>query len=146
MLYGVQSFLTEALWESDVHMTSAAVSLNVDRVEASSAFLIDHFGFREQLAADGFASLTHDDTAMNVIFLRRGLEVLPVDFRDQPTAGVIVVFVVDDLDAELRRLTDEGVPITVPLREEEWGERLFQVTDPNGIVIELVEWSTPASV
>jgi catechol 2,3-dioxygenase-like lactoylglutathione lyase family enzyme len=127
-----------------MHITSAAISLNVDKVEASSAFLTDHFGFREQMAADGFASLTHQDTAMNVVFLRRGLEVLPVDFRDQRAEGVIVAFVVDDLDAELRRLTDEGVPVTLPLREEEWGERLFQVTDPNGVVIELVEWKTPA--
>ncbi|MBO0883399.1 MAG: VOC family protein [Mycobacterium sp.] len=127
-----------------MRLTSAAVSLNVDKVEASSAFLIDHFGFREQLAADGFASLTHDDTAMNVIYLRRGLEILPEGFRDQHTSGVIVVFVVEDLDAESRRLTDEGVPITLPLREEEWGERLFQVTDPNGVIIELVQWTTPA--
>jgi len=28
----------------------------------------------------------------------------------------------------------------MPLREEEWGERLFQITDPNGVVVELVEW------
>lgn len=28
--------------------------------------------------------------------------------------------------------------------EEPWGERLFQVTDPNGIVIQLVEWVAPA--
>ncbi|MGF6940862.1 putative glyoxalase superfamily protein PhnB [Streptomyces auratus] len=29
----------------------------------------------------------------------------------------------------------------MPLREEPWGERLFQVTDPNGIVLQLVEWA-----
>jgi uncharacterized glyoxalase superfamily protein PhnB len=29
----------------------------------------------------------------------------------------------------------------MPLREEEWGERLFQITDPNGIVVELVQWA-----
>ncbi len=26
------------------------------------------------------------------------------------------------------------------LREEPWGERLFQVTDPNGVIIQLVDW------
>lgn len=36
-----------------------------------------------------------------------------------------------------------GAPITMPLREEPWGERLFQLTDPNGVVVQLVEWVTP---
>lgn len=53
-------------------ITSSAVSLNVDDVPAASAFLVEHFGFREEMAADGFASLTRDDVGMNVIFLRRG--------------------------------------------------------------------------
>ncbi|MFI0420946.1 hypothetical protein [Spongiactinospora sp. 9N601] len=34
--------------------------------------------------------------------------------------------------------------ITMPLRVDPWGERLFQVTDPNGVVIQLVDWVTPA--
>jgi uncharacterized glyoxalase superfamily protein PhnB len=32
------------------------------------------------------------------------------------------------------------VAITEPTREEPWGELLFMVTDPNGVVYELVEW------
>lgn len=39
----------------------------------------------------------------------------------------------------------EGVPITMPLTEEEWGERAFQVRDPNGIIIQLVERNAPAA-
>lgn len=31
----------------------------------------------------------------------------------------------------------------MPLREEPWGERLFQVTDPNGVIVQFVEWVTP---
>ena len=30
--------------------------------------------------------------------------------------------------------------ITTPIETEEWGERYFQVTDPNGVVIQLVQW------
>ncbi len=33
--------------------------------------------------------------------------------------------------------------ITMPLREEPWGERLFQITDPNGVVVQFIEWTTP---
>ena len=39
-----------------MQITASAVSLNVADVPASAAFLISHFGFRQEMAADGFAS------------------------------------------------------------------------------------------
>jgi hypothetical protein len=35
----------------------------------------------------------------------------------------------------------EGVAITMPLRSEDWGERAFQVRDPNGVIVELLDWN-----
>ncbi|GAA4634484.1 VOC family protein [Actinoallomurus vinaceus] len=128
-----------------MQVTSSAVSLTVDDVAASAAFLATHFGYKEVMAAEGFASLQRDDAAMDVIFLRRGIEVLPEGFRDRHAAGVIIALVVTTgLAAEEARLRAEGVAITMPLREEPWGERLFQVTDPNGVIVQLVEWVTPS--
>jgi catechol 2,3-dioxygenase-like lactoylglutathione lyase family enzyme len=124
-----------------VKITASAVSLNVEDVPASAAFLTDHFGFHEQMAADGFASLARDDAGMNVIFLRRGLPTLPADQREVHAQGLILALTVDDLDGELARLQAEGVPITMPLTEEEWGERAFQVRDPNGVIVQLVDWN-----
>jgi len=124
----------------DMRITSSAVSLNVDDPAASSTFLVAHFGFHEEMAADGFASLTRQDAGMNVIFLRRGLPTLPADQRDVHATGLILAFVVDDLEGELARLESEGVPITMPLTVEEWGERAFQVRDPNDVVVQLVDW------
>ncbi|MGH3740456.1 MAG: VOC family protein [Micromonosporaceae bacterium] len=121
-------------------ISSSAVSLNVDDVAASSGFLVEHFGFREEMAADGFASLTRDDVGMNVVFLRRGLPTLPADQRDDHARGLILAFVVDDLEGELARLQAESVTITMPLTVEEWGERAFQVRDPNGVIVQLVDW------
>jgi catechol 2,3-dioxygenase-like lactoylglutathione lyase family enzyme len=126
-----------------VRITSSAISLTVDDVPASSKFLETHFGFAERMSADGFASLSRDDAGIDVVFLRRGLEVLPEHLRDHTAAGTIVAFVVEDLEAEQERLRAAGVEITVPLREEPWGERLFMVADPNGIAYELVDWPAP---
>jgi uncharacterized glyoxalase superfamily protein PhnB len=123
-----------------VQVTGTAVSLTVDDVPASTAFLIDHFGFTVAMAADGFASLARDDVGMRVIFLRRGLDTLPADQRDVHATGQILAFEVTDLEAELARLRAEGVAITMPLTTEEWGERAFQVRDPNGLVVQLVDW------
>jgi uncharacterized glyoxalase superfamily protein PhnB len=124
-----------------MRITSSAVSLNVTDVAASSAFLVDHFGFHQEMVADGFASLAREDAGMNVVFLRTGLESLPADQRDDHATGLILAFVVDDLEGELARLHGEGVAITMPLTSEEWGERAFQVRDPNGIIVQLLEWN-----
>ena len=124
-----------------MQITASAISLNVDDVPASSAFLIDHFGFHEEMAADGFASLTREDAGMHVVFLRRGLPTLPADQRDDHAGGLILAFTVDDLEGELARLQKEGVTITMPLTSEEWGERAFQVRDPNGVIVQLVDWN-----
>ncbi len=82
---------------------------------------------------------------MNLIFLKRGIEVLPKEFRNQRAAGVIVAFTVKNIAAQEARLRGEGIKITLPLKTEAWGERLFQVKDPNGVVIELVEWVAPTT-
>ncbi|WP_433044713.1 VOC family protein [Dactylosporangium sp. CS-033363] len=124
-----------------MRVSASAVSLNVRDVAGSSRFLQEHFGFREELAADGFASLARDDVGLNVVFLRCGLATLPVEQRDVHAAGMILAFVVDDLEGELARLEGAGVAITMPLTTEEWGERAFQVRDPNGVIVQLVDWN-----
>lgn len=121
------------------------MSLNVEDVAASSAFLTEHFGFVEQMAADGFASLAREDAGISVIFLRRGLAALPADQRDDHAQGLILAFTVDDLEDELARLQGEGVTITMPLTVGEWGERAFQVRDPNGVIVQLVDWGARTS-
>ncbi|MBV9789441.1 MAG: VOC family protein [Chloroflexi bacterium] len=129
-----------------MNITRTTVSLTVDDVAASSRFLAQHFGFQQQAVDEyeHYASLGREDVAMEIIFLRRGIEVLPPSYRDQHASGIILAFTVNDLASEERRLREAGVKITLPLREEPWGERLFQVTDPNGIVVQLVEWATPS--
>ena len=122
-------------------ITASAVSLHVDDVAASVRFLTAHFGFTQEMSADGFASLGRPDAGMNVVFLRRGMQMLPEDQRNDHADGLILAFEVDDLEGELARLRAEGVAITMSLRSEEWGERAFQVRDPNGVIIELLDWN-----
>lgn len=124
-----------------MQITASAISLNVDDVSASAAFLQEHFGFREEMAADGFVSLGREGVGFNLIFLRTGLaSIQPERLRGQRAEGLIVAFVVDDIDAEYARLQAAGVPITTPIQTEPWGERFFQVTDPNGVILQLVRW------
>ncbi|ARF52856.1 VOC family protein [Streptomyces gilvosporeus] len=127
-----------------MQITASTVSLTVDDVAASQRFFTSHLGYVEQAAAEGFASLTRGDAAVDIVLLARGTDVLPADQRDQHAAGLILAFTSTGIEDEEKRLRAEGVDITMPLREEPWGERLFQIKDPNGVVIQFVEWATPS--
>jgi catechol 2,3-dioxygenase-like lactoylglutathione lyase family enzyme len=122
-------------------ITASAISLNVDDPEASAAFATDHLGFTREMEADGFVSLARDDAGFNLIYLRTGLPSFkPAALAGRRADGLLVAFVVDDVDAEHDRLVREGVAITTPLETEPWGERYFQVTDPCGVVVQFVQW------
>ncbi len=130
---------------STLQITASTVSLTVDDVAASQRFFTTHLGYAERAAADGFASLAREDAAMDIVLLARGTEVLPADQRDQHARGLILAFTTTGIEDEEKRLRAEGVEVTMPLCEEPWGERLFQVTDPNGVVVQFVEWAEHGS-
>lgn len=124
-----------------MQITASALSLNVEDPVASATFAKQHLGFTEDMADDGFVSLSKQDAGFNLIYLRTGLESFkPDSMRGRHADGLLVVFVVDNIDEEYARLQREGVQITTPIQTEPWGERFFQVTDPNGVVFQLVRW------
>lgn len=132
-----------------MQITASAISLNVADPAASAEFVKTHFGFEEEMAADGFVSLSRSDAGFNLVYLRTGLPSFkPASMAGHDADGLLIAFVVSDIDAEYERLTGEGITFTTPIETEEWGERFFQVTDPNGVVIQLVQWveSPPAGV
>ncbi|MFF4985421.1 VOC family protein [Streptomyces sp. NPDC001046] len=129
-----------------MQITASTVSLTVDDVAASRSFFTTHLGYEERMAADGFSSLSRSDAAADIVLLRRGMEVLPSDQRHQRAGGLILAFTLDrGIAQEEGRLRAAGVEITMPLRQEPWGERLFQITDPNGVVVQFVEWASPTT-
>ncbi len=126
-----------------MRITNSVVSLNVRDEAASARFLESHFGFQQEMAAPGFVSLTRPDVGFNVIYLKLGLSTFkPERLRDRSADGLLLVFVVDDVDLEYERLRTEGLTFETPIETEPWGERYFQVADPNGVVIQLVQWVT----
>ena len=108
-------------------ITGTALSLNVADPAASADFAETHFGFTEAMASDGFVSLEHSSAGMNVIFLPAG-------------QGLLIVFVVEDIDREFARIAAAGATVVTTPETEPWGERYCQFVDPNGIVWQLVQW------
>jgi uncharacterized glyoxalase superfamily protein PhnB len=124
-----------------VKVTASALSLNVADPTASADFAKTHLGFVEDMAADGFVSLKREDVGFSLVFLRTGLETFkPAHIAGAAGQGLLIALVVDGIDTEYERLQAEGVPIVTPIETEPWGERYFQMSDPNGVIIQLVEW------
>lgn len=124
-------------------VSRSAISLNVADVTASAGFVTNHLGFNEDMVFEGGSSLSNPEVPFNLIFLEVGL----ASFRPKRIAGaagdgLLLVFVVEDIDGEYARLQAEGVNIVTPIETEPWGERYFQVQDGNGIVYQLVQWMT----
>ncbi|RNL85027.1 VOC family protein [Halostreptopolyspora alba] len=126
-----------------MRVTASAISLNVADIAASAEFARRHLGFTEDMKLDEVVSMSRPDTGFQLVLLPTGLSTFrPTSMRGHDADGVLVVLVVDGIDDEYARIRSEGVPITTPIETEPWGERYFQVTDPNGVVFELVEWVT----
>lgn len=123
-----------------MHVTASALSLNVPDVKASAAWARQHLGFTTAMEADGFCSLAHPDAGFHLIFLRTGLASFKPSSAAGSADGLLVVLTVEDVDAEHARLVREGVEVVTPPETEPWGERYFQMTDPNGVVFQLVQW------
>lgn len=126
-----------------MRITGSAISLNVPDVEASASWARDHLGFTEDMAADGFSSLSHPEAGFNLIYLRTGLPTFKPASAAGRADGLLVVFTVEDVDADYARLREEGVDVVTPIETEPWGERYFQMADPNGVIYQLVQWVAP---
>ena len=114
-----------------MHITASAISLNVDDPDRLSRRSFAALRLQEEMAADGFVSLSRPDAGFNLIYLRTGLSTFkPASMAGRRADGLLLAFVVDDVDREYERLIAEKVEITTQIETEEWGERYFQVTDP----------------
>ncbi|MVA76753.1 glyoxalase [Auraticoccus sp. F435] len=123
-----------------MHITGSAISLNVTDVRASAEWVQEHLGFTVAMEADGFCSLSHPDAGFNLIYLRTGLPTFKPESQAGHATGLLVALTVADVDAEYARLREEGVTVVTPVETEPWGERYFQMSDPNGVVYQLVQW------
>ncbi len=75
-----------------MQITASALSLNFDDVMASAMFVKQHFGFHEEMSAEGFISLSRPDAGFNLIFLQTGLASFkPIHMRRHGADALLIV-------------------------------------------------------
>ncbi|WP_407663274.1 VOC family protein [Mycolicibacterium confluentis] len=54
--------------------------------------------------------------------------------------GLLLAYVVDDVDHAFETVRAGGATVITEPQTEPWGERYCQFEDPNGIIIQFVQW------
>lgn len=119
--------------------------VTTDDVAASAAFFLDHFGFRSLFDSDWYVHLQSEaNPGFNFAVLDKSHATIPAGHRDR-TGGVLLNFEVEDVDAEYARLKAAGANIVLDIRDEDFGQRHFIVTDPTGIMVDIIKPIPPSA-
>jgi len=116
-----------------------------NQVADTSTFYIEHFGFEKVFEADWYVSLkmTGSSTAYELAVLDANHPTIPEAYRTQVN-GLILNFEVEDVDAEYERLIHKRkLPLEMDIRDEDFGQRHFITSDPNGVLIDIIKVIPP---
>jgi uncharacterized glyoxalase superfamily protein PhnB len=134
MIRGVVQVAGQRMANPPVGMPRVLAHLVYDEPGAAAAWLSEAFGFEERAFvrhtdADGRVSRTQLQVFESVITLGQ-----PSVHGDSPSRGVssMLYVYVDAVDAHYRRARAAGATVIVELADREWGDRTYQVRDPEG--------------
>ncbi|MCP3802962.1 VOC family protein [Allokutzneria sp. A3M-2-11 16] len=117
-------------------LTSMYPVIMTTKVAETRDFYVTNFGFDVTFEADWYVSLRLG--AYELAVLDPTHPTIPAGYG-APVAGLLLNFEVDDVDAEYERLVaGAGLPVALPLRSEEFGQRHFIVADPNGVLVDVI--------
>ena len=130
-------------------VTSYYPVIMTNDVAGTASFYQAHFGFAPLFTSDWYVHLQLAERAgqpsVNLAVLDGRHETIPAPARGQVAGGLLLNFEVDDPDAVHDRLAAAGLPILLPLRDEDFGQRHFITSDPNGVLIDIVKPIPPSA-
>jgi predicted enzyme related to lactoylglutathione lyase len=107
-------------------------NIQTERMDESRKFYTEFLGLEVAMDMDWIVTLVSPTNATAQISLIRG------PASETPQASLSLSIEVADVDAAHAKAVASGVPIVYPLTDEPWGVRRFHVTDPNGVVINVM--------
>lgn len=113
-------------------------------VAGSKDFYTRHFPFEVTFDGGWYVSLkAKQEFPFELALLKPTHPTIPERFRFALNGGLILNFEVDDADAEYSRLKAAGLPIHLEIRSEDFGQRHFITSDPNGVLIDIIQVIPP---
>ena len=129
-----------------MQLTSFYPVICTSRLQESHRFYTELLGFDTTFEADWYVSLRRPGTSpYELALLDHTHPTLPDAYRT-PVQGLLLNFEVEDVDAEWERLVVQGgLQPELQLRSEDFGQRHFIVTDPNGVLIDVITPIAPTA-
>jgi uncharacterized glyoxalase superfamily protein PhnB len=118
-----------------------------DQVAVTAAFYMEHFGFEKVFEADWYVSLkmSGNDIPFELAILDATHPTIPEAYRTK-VKGLVLNFEVNDVDAEYERLIQGAkLPLELEIRSEDFGQRHFITSDPNGVLIDVITVIPPTN-
>lgn len=100
-------------------------------------FYSAHLGFRTVTECDHFVQLAHPSGAQLAVLRHELNGEVPELVSATEGRGLWLNVDVADADAEYERLRTAGLQIVSAPEDKPWGERMFIVRDPNGVLVAL---------
>jgi catechol 2,3-dioxygenase-like lactoylglutathione lyase family enzyme len=114
------------------------------RLPESRDFYRELLGLAVAFENDWYVGLIHPgNPALQLGFVASDHDSVPAAHR-VPARGVLVTVEVDDVDAVHERARSLGLPMELELRDEDWGQRHFITSDPNGLLVDVVQVIRPS--
>lgn len=117
-----------------------------ERVAETAVFYVEHFGFEKVFEADWYVSLklAGAEQSFELAVLDATHATIPNGYN-RNVQGLILNFEVEDVDAEYERLVRRSkLPLQLDIRSEDFGQRHFIVSDPNGVLIDVITVIPPS--
>ncbi len=108
-------------------------------VDATQRFYAELFGLPTTFDADWFVQLRADTLGgVELAAVQAGHPTVPSGW--ETPANVLVTVEVDDASAARERAGRMGLEPVMELRDEAFGQRHFMVADPDGVLVDVVEY------
>ena len=123
-----------------MNLTSLYPVICTDKIAESKAFYVEHFPLEATFESDWYVSLkSTGERPFELALLEPNHETIPEAFHRTFSGGLIINFEVEDVDAVYEQFKAAGVPIHQELRSEDFGQRHFIASDPNGVLIDVIK-------
>ncbi|MFZ3002837.1 MAG: VOC family protein [Undibacterium umbellatum] len=128
-------------------LTSAYPLFTTANIQASRDFFVQHLGFEVGFEASWFVWLSRGTAEAGMT----AIAFMTPDHPSRPPGpeafngqGLLLTLQVDDARKEEALMRAAGVDILYPVKHEAWGQIRFQIRDPSGLVLDIVEQAEPA--
>ncbi|MDF2671213.1 MAG: glyoxalase/bleomycin resistance/extradiol dioxygenase family protein [Paenibacillus sp.] len=116
-------------------------------VAKSAEFYQQYFGFEIVYESDWYVSLRtgeNQQRSYELALLDAAHPTVPANYRKK-AEGLILNMEVDNVDSEYKRLVlDARLTLEQDIRDEDFGQRHFILSDPGGVLIDVIAMIQPS--